>query len=274
MTKPLDFQYLRNPFILIVVLGLMLTPEFLAACGFDTRGSLISELRDCPNQLMSEIFVEASIMSLMMVVLMFESFQVLHRRLGLSQLPQRVTQWFRFEARVLLIILIGFVAYKLLELFIVWCSGVGVMREPIFQAGWQDLLILGILSYIMINAQPAIQQWRLRTNPFSNGILVVGQKGKILLSVEQVEYVEKEGRKYYVTCKGARYQVNQNLDFLEKWLSKLGFYRVNRSTIIKGDLIKSYTYWENEKYILKTVDGREFTVTRRRLNQIKSKLTD
>ncbi|WP_408629610.1 LytTR family DNA-binding domain-containing protein [Aquimarina algiphila] len=65
--------------------------------------------------------------------------------------------------------------------------------------------------------------------------------------------------------------MNKNLSTLEKELDK-NFIKVNRSTIINLVFFREYSFWENEKYILRMKDGEEFSVTRERLKSIKARI--
>ena len=60
---------------------------------------------------------------------------------------------------------------------------------------------------------------------------------------------------------------------LEKKLSKKHFSRANRSVIVNNAEIKSYSHWENEKYILLLKTGKEIVVTRKRIVALKKVLS-
>ena len=66
--------------------------------------------------------------------------------------------------------------------------------------------------------------------------------------------------------------VSLTLKELESITPSSTFERINRSVIISLSEITDFNHWENEKYILNTVTGKEFTITRKRLNQIKALL--
>ncbi|MBX2966344.1 MAG: LytTR family transcriptional regulator [Cyclobacteriaceae bacterium] len=53
--------------------------------------------------------------------------------------------------------------------------------------------------------------------------------------------------------------------------SRKAFFRVNRGVIINLNYLKNYSYWENNKYILRLNNGKEFTSSRERIKNLKSK---
>ena len=58
---------------------------------------------------------------------------------------------------------------------------------------------------------------------------------------------------------------------LEKELDQ-NFISINRSTLINLAYFKDYSFWENEKYIIRMTDGQEFNSTRERLKLLKVRL--
>ncbi|TSE10827.1 LytTR family DNA-binding domain-containing protein [Aquimarina algiphila] len=97
------------------------------------------------------------------------------------------------------------------------------------------------------------------------------KQGERLISTKNISYIKKNGRKYIVKSRNEIYEINKNLSTLEKELDK-NFIKVNRSTIINLVFFREYSFWENEKYILRMKDGEEFSVTRERLKSIKARI--
>jgi two-component system LytT family response regulator len=71
---------------------------------------------------------------------------------------------------------------------------------------------------------------------------------------------------------GQIYTVTTTLEQLEQLLAATVFFRVNRSTIIAVHNILNYSFWENEKYILRTKTNEEFIIARDRLRKLKQVL--
>ena len=100
--------------------------------------------------------------------------------------------------------------------------------------------------------------------------------GKIPLEVDEIVWIDREDRKYYAHRGQFTYQLKENITELEERLDPTQFFRINRSVIINIKNIKSYSYWENEKYVLRLDNnGREieFIMTRRRVRELEKVLT-
>jgi len=98
-------------------------------------------------------------------------------------------------------------------------------------------------------------------------------EGETLLPVRDVLYVEVEQKAYFAYTLGRTYSIRKTLTELEAELNPQQFYRVNRSVIVNVAFVKNYSYWENDKYILRLTDGKtEFIMQRVRLKGLKERL--
>ena len=98
--------------------------------------------------------------------------------------------------------------------------------------------------------------------------------GEKIISSDMVFCIYKEGRKYFVCTKDSKtYQINKNLVLLREELG-INFVEINRSTLINLDYFEDYSFWENEKYIVRMKDGKEFYSTRNRIKLLKSKIAE
>jgi len=101
---------------------------------------------------------------------------------------------------------------------------------------------------------------------------VNGTHGNKLLDIQDIDYIEKQDRKYFIFSNDSSFSINKTIAELEKELPPKDFVRINRSTIVKLDTIAHYAFWENDKYVLKLNNGKEFIMSRQRLNSIKDQL--
>lgn len=98
-------------------------------------------------------------------------------------------------------------------------------------------------------------------------------QGEALLPVNEVWWFEVEGKNYKAYTQGKTYDMRLTLSELEQSLNPAVFFRVNRACIVNLKFVKNYSFWENDKYILRMVDDKtEFVMQRARLKLLKSKI--
>ena len=95
--------------------------------------------------------------------------------------------------------------------------------------------------------------------------------GKRMIPISDIIYCKRLNRKSWLFTANDSYKVLKSISELEQILGT-EFIRINRSTIVKMADIESYAFWENDKYVVKMNNGLDFTMSRERLNKIKSKL--
>lgn len=104
-------------------------------------------------------------------------------------------------------------------------------------------------------------------------LTVKSASGEKIISSKSIEWIKREGRKYVVKSDNTLYQTNKNLSELEAELD-VNFMSVNRSTLINLSFFDEYSFWENEKYILRMKCGENFNITRNRLKLLKRRLQE
>lgn len=110
--------------------------------------------------------------------------------------------------------------------------------------------------------------------PNEKMLLVKDNIGELPVQVSDIACIKKEGRSITVKTPAYSYFTYNTLDMLEKELEPYGFVRINRSTLLPLRNIKNYSFWENEKYIIRTKDGEEYIMSRERLKKIRSKIVE
>lgn len=107
-------------------------------------------------------------------------------------------------------------------------------------------------------------------------IKVIGIQGESFIPVETIMWFIVENRRYFAITPDAKMRVSLPLDKLEEALDAGMFFRVNRSVIVNLRYVKSYAYWEHDKYILHMTDADQtsFTLTRQRMKQLKGALEE
>ncbi len=98
--------------------------------------------------------------------------------------------------------------------------------------------------------------------------------GEVPVNMGSIMWFAKEDRKYFAHTLKGKLRTKETLSELESSLDPSKFVRVNRAVLVNLDYIQNYSFWENEKYILrlKDKDQTEFVMSRERLNKIKSQL--
>ena len=98
-------------------------------------------------------------------------------------------------------------------------------------------------------------------------------EGETLLAVGDVLWFEVEGKSYQAFTAGKTYNIRKTLSELETELDPAQFFRVNRAVIINLAHLKNYSFWENDKYILRLSDDKTtFVMQRMRLKELRRRL--
>lgn len=99
------------------------------------------------------------------------------------------------------------------------------------------------------------------------------EEGETLLSVSEILWFEVEEKNYRAFTRGKTYTLRKTLSELEANLDPAQFFRVNRAVMINLAFLKNYSFWENDKYILRLNDDKtEFVMQRTRLKALKERL--
>ena len=106
-------------------------------------------------------------------------------------------------------------------------------------------------------------------------LTVFDAEGETVLPVRELRYVEVAARKQYRAHdrQGRAYDLRLTLAELEAALDPRLFFRLNRSVMVNLACVRNYSYWENDKYIVRLDDGRaEFVMARARLTELRARL--
>lgn len=113
-----------------------------------------------------------------------------------------------------------------------------------------------------------------REKQYPSRLIARDDWGEVPVNMGSVMWFEKEDRKYFAHTLKGKLRTRETLSELESSVDPSKFVRVNRAVLVNIDFIQNYSFWENEKYILRMRDKNqtEFVMSRDRLNKIKSKL--
>lgn len=273
-----NYKYLRNPLLVFAVFMIIILPDFLVFCGLELPFSSVllgDSAESCPNAFVSDLFIEQSVLSLLLVIVVFEALILLQQPLKLTLLPRDIKQIASFEAKVLVAILAGSLTYVLIRTFVV---SIGSDAEGLSLAEWNvlptgELGRMIVIATLLVNVQLVTFKRKTLADPITLDTLEAeGKLGKCTLRATDVLWFEKRGRYYYANTQQDSYRVDFNLQQLEAQLDPALFSRANRAVIVNHHYIQSHAYWENEKYILVTKGKEEFVVSRQRMKVVREKL--
>jgi len=137
--------------------------------------------------------------------------------------------------------------------------------------------IIFLITYAVVNINLVTTYLKKKSHetPSSDNKLFIkvhSAFGDKLLDIEAIEYIERLGRKYAIQTSSGTYFITKTMNELEQELPDDMFVRINRSTLVRINEVDHYAYWENDKYTLKLKSGRDFVMSRQRLNKIKEQL--
>ena len=88
----------------------------------------------------------------------------------------------------------------------------------------------------------------------------------------QIRYFKREGRINYAFTTRKKLRTPLPLSRIARQLEEYGFVQINRSVVIHLDQLDNYSFWENDKYIVRLKGGVDFVASRNRVKQLKVKL--
>ncbi|MBX2875153.1 MAG: LytTR family transcriptional regulator [Saprospiraceae bacterium] len=139
---------------------------------------------------------------------------------------------------------------------------------PIFLLGY------GALTYNLIrsfNLQQNLLEAQAKGTP-EIYLEVYDEKGEKRLPLSSIWWIEVEQRRYFAVGEQGRFRLRQKLNALETQLADKAFFRINRAVLVNWQAVDNCSFWENEKYILRLQNGKEFVMPRQRWVKIKEQL--
>ena len=149
------------------------------------------------------------------------------------------------------------------------------LNTSLYMAYLPVVFLSGIqfLTFVLIDSIKEAQ--KEKKEPILKNIMVnvKTETGEKLISSQSIVKILKEADSYKIYTASDVFHTLKNLSGFEKELG-INFVRINRSTIINLAFFKEYSFWENEKYILRMTNNDEFNITRERLKFLKGRLVE
>lgn len=246
----------------------MVLPHFSIFCSIDLSNTFLwRDIEICANTFVVESFLENSIWSLLCIILIFDSLHRGIKLLGLNSSPNTTAGKIVQQGKVFLLLCIPLILWQGLSLLLEYFStSVGQQFEAeSLLTSFLKVQVYGLLGF-NLNA------YLTRRNPLAKRIEVQNGTHKSSLVIEQIQWAEKMGKKYYLFSKEGKFEVAKTLQELEALLPKNTFFRVNRSTIVNITQVATISFWEHEKYILTLKTKKELVMTRKKVLQLKKRL--
>ena len=148
---------------------------------------------------------------------------------------------------------------------------------PVFMGGYGILITNLVVLHnrqLASTSEDAEKLKAAQEKRYPSRLLARDDWGEVPVNMGSVMWFEKEDRKYFAHTLKGKLRTRETLSELESSVDPSKFVRVNRAVLVNIDFIQNYSFWENEKYILRMrdKDQTEFVMSRDRLNKIKSKL--
>lgn len=130
----------------------------------------------------------------------------------------------------------------------------------------------GLMINLLYHHKKESRQKKEKSDSFPKHLEVKNASGLQILETQKINWIERENRKYHVFSTVGEFLTDLTITELESILDPQQFIRVNRASLVNIDQIQGYSFWENEKYILRLHNGKEFVVSRQRMKGVKERL--
>jgi two-component system LytT family response regulator len=100
-------------------------------------------------------------------------------------------------------------------------------------------------------------------SPYLKRLLVIENGRAMFLSTERVDRVESDRNYVYLCSAGQRHRLRATIASIAERLDPAQFLRINRSTLVRLDAVKSMTEWSHGDYKVVMHDGAELIWSRR-----------
>ncbi len=238
------------------------------------------------------IFIDQFLIECISVAIIFQLVRIYASKLKLTELRLTIKDIVIYELKFLPVLLVSFFVFAPFTLTVRFLYH--YLPDPnwdiyfnqyFYSTGLYFNYVTPVLliGYIIINAN-LIYQYneqlgetkqdlnRSKRSRVKTRLWASDEFGELFLDVDKIRWIERDNRKTYATTDEEKYRLKETISELEEKLDSNQFVRVNRSTIVSLESVLNYSFWENDKYVLRMKEcGQEFVMSRDRLNKIKDK---
>lgn len=239
------------------------------------------------------IFIDQLLIECATVAIIFQLIRVYGTKLKLTDLKLSIREIVVYELKFLPILLVSFFFFApvTLTLRFLYHHTPELNWEIYFSEYFYSATLyfnyltpVFLIGYIIINVN-LIYQYNLQLGETKQDLHKVKRSnaksrlwasdefGEVFLETDKILWIVREDRKTFAVTDSDKYRLKENITELEDKLDANTFIRINRSTIVNLEYVLNYSFWENDKYILRMkVDDHEFVMSRDRLHKIKDRL--
>ena len=238
------------------------------------------------------LFIDQFLIELWTISILFFLMRTYAQLAKLNHLEMNVKDLFLYELRFLPLFLLAFLFFAPISLslryflhhypdwkaevyfneyFYSWKIYVNYL--PVVLLAGYAVLNLNLLKLYQQQLDETKQDLDLARKPqIQERLVATDEVGQRLLEQHNIAWIERQDRKTFAFSHEEKLRLKENLSELEGKLNPDKFVRINRSTLINLDYLHNYSFWENDKYVvrLKGYD-KEFIMSRNRLKKLKDR---
>lgn len=240
------------------------------------------------------LLIDQIAFELISATIVFQLIRIYARRLRLDQLHLTLRELLMYQLKFLPVILVAFFFFAPFTLSVRYLYhhydslSASIYFEEYFYSGTLYvvyLLPVFLYGYGIINANLIFlynQQLgktkqdlkEAKKTKLKDRLWAADEWGEMFLDVNKIFWIEREERKSFAKTESEKYRLKENITELEEKLDPDQFVRINRGTLVNLEYVKNYSFWENDKYVLRMNDESksEFVMSRDRLQKIKHRL--
>ncbi|MEP5610867.1 MAG: LytTR family DNA-binding domain-containing protein [Cyclobacteriaceae bacterium] len=291
MWLELDYRLLKDwKAIVITTIAVVLIYNFIVYLhpeNMDWMGSADFSLLNA----LGFILVDQILFELITAFIVFRLIRLYAIRLRLFRLRLSPKELGLYQLKFLPVLLIAFF------LFAPFTLTVRFLYHNIYQLNWDlymdqyfystklyivYMLPVLLFGYGIINANlimlynhqlgaTKIDLRKARKPKVRNRLWATDDWGEMFLDVDKIFWIERQERKSFAKTGTDKYRLKENITELSEKLDPNKFVRINRATLVNLEFVQNYSFWENDKYVLRMNDDdkSEFVMSRERLQKIK-----
>lgn len=236
------------------------------------------------------IFIDQFLIECATVAITFQLIRLYGSKLKLLDVKLNIRELFLYELKFLPVLLVSFFVFAPVTLtlrflyhhysYLNW----DIYFEEYFYSTslyFNYLTPVLLIGYIIINVN-LIYQYNLQLGETKqdlheakkvktkNRLWASDEFGELFLDTDKVQWIERESRKTFAITDTEKYRLKENITELEEKLDPNMFIRINRSAIVNLEFVLNYSFWENDKYVVRIKDSdKEFVMSRERLQKVK-----
>ncbi len=238
------------------------------------------------------VFIDQFLIECISVAIIFQLIRLYAIRLKLTELKLNVRDILMYEVKFLPVLLLAFFVFAPATLTVRFLyhqlpnpdwevyfneyfystSLYFIYLAPVLVIGYSILNVNLIYQYNKQLGETATKLHKSKKAVTKSRLWASDDFGELFLDTEKIRWIERADRKTFAFTNADKYRLKENISELEEKLDTNKFVRINRGTIVHLEFVQNYSFWENDKYVLRMKESeQEFTMSRERLNKIKDR---